>query len=200
VTILKENKNRSGVYRLINNVNGKSYVGSSTNLTHRFYWYFNTKNLVSRNTFTICKALLKYGYSNFTLEILEYCDPDSLISREQYYLDLLNPEYNILPAAGSTRGRFLSQQHKAKISATKLGVKPSKETLEKLRKHLAVFNMSKGFKVEVTDLETGVTSVYASLAKAGEAVNSSSGALSAYCKKQALGYDKPWKKDTLLKY
>jgi len=149
---------------------------------------------VSRNTFTICKALLKYGYSPEYIPWIysgEYCDPDSLISREQYYLDLLNPEYNILPAAGSTRGRFLSQQHKAKISATKLGVKPSKEALEKLRKHLAVFNMSKGFKVEVTDLETGVTSVYASLAKAGEAVNSSSGALSAYCKKQALGYDKP---------
>jgi len=72
-----------------------------------------------------------------------------------------------LPAAGSTIGRFLSQTHKAKISATKLGVKPSKETHppnweENLRKHLSVFNASKGFKVEVTDLETGVTTVYAS--------------------------------------
>jgi hypothetical protein len=57
-------------------------------------------------------------------------------------LDLLKPEYNILPAAGSTIGRFLSQTHKAKISATKLGVKPSKETLENLRKHLSVFNAS----------------------------------------------------------
>ena len=80
-------------------------------------------------------------------------------------MDLLKPEYNILPAAGSTIGRFLSQTHKAKISATKLGVKPSKETHppeENLRKHLSVFNASKGFKVEVTDLETGVTTVYAS--------------------------------------
>jgi group I intron endonuclease len=49
----------------------------------------------------INNALLKYGYSNFTLEILEYCDPSEAISREQYYLDSLNPEYNILLTAGS---------------------------------------------------------------------------------------------------
>jgi len=30
------------------------------------------------------------------LEILEYCDPLNIISREQYYLDNLKPEYNIL--------------------------------------------------------------------------------------------------------
>jgi hypothetical protein len=30
------------------------------------------------------KALLKYGYSRFKLEILEYCDPSNVIEREQY--------------------------------------------------------------------------------------------------------------------
>jgi len=44
----------------------------------------------------IYKALLKYGYSKFSLEILEYCDPKDLTKREQYYLDLLKPNYNIL--------------------------------------------------------------------------------------------------------
>lgn len=34
------------------------------------------------------RALLKYGYLNFTLE---YCDIDSLLEREQYYLDNLKP-------------------------------------------------------------------------------------------------------------
>ena len=50
------------------------------------------------------KALLKYGYSNFKLEILEYCDKDEVLSREQYYLDFLKPEYNILKQAGSSLG------------------------------------------------------------------------------------------------
>jgi len=35
----------------------------------------------------IYDALLKYGYNNFTLEILEYCKIDILIEREQYYIN-----------------------------------------------------------------------------------------------------------------
>lgn len=49
-------------------------------------------------------ALLLYGYSNFSLEILEYCEPSDVISREQYYMDLLKPEYNTLKTAGSSIG------------------------------------------------------------------------------------------------
>jgi group I intron endonuclease len=50
----------------------------------------------------INKALLKYGYSKFRLEIIEYCEPKDAIKREQYYIDFLEPEYNILKIAGST--------------------------------------------------------------------------------------------------
>jgi group I intron endonuclease len=52
----------------------------------------------------INKALIKYGYSNFSLEILEYCEPSRVVTREQYYIDLLKPEYNILKVAGSSWG------------------------------------------------------------------------------------------------
>jgi hypothetical protein len=33
----------------------------------------------------IWKALLKHGYSNFSLEILEYCKVSELLIREDYY-------------------------------------------------------------------------------------------------------------------
>ena len=51
----------------------------------------------------ICRALLKYGYSNFSLSIIEYCDANNCLAREQYYIDLLEPEYNILKHAGSSK-------------------------------------------------------------------------------------------------
>lgn len=38
------------------------------------------------------------------MEVLEYCELDILNEREQYYLDTLNPEYNILKSARSFRG------------------------------------------------------------------------------------------------
>jgi group I intron endonuclease len=55
-------------------------------------------------------ALLKYGYSNFRLEILEYCEKKETVSREQHYFDLFKPEYNILKVAGSTLGFRHSQE------------------------------------------------------------------------------------------
>ena len=72
---------------------------------------------------TIYKAILKYGYSNFSLEILEYCDIKDIISREQYFLDLLNPEYNSLKIAGSSLGFNHSEESKQKMSEAKKGEK-----------------------------------------------------------------------------
>jgi group I intron endonuclease len=57
------------------------------------------------NNTPIHNALLKYGFSNLTLEILEYCKEGiNPITREQFYLELLKPEYNILQEAGSSLG------------------------------------------------------------------------------------------------
>jgi group I intron endonuclease len=72
---------------------------------------------------SINKALLKYDYSGFQLEILEYCEPSDVILREQHYIDLLAPEYNILKIAGSSLGFKHSDVAKAKISLAKSGEK-----------------------------------------------------------------------------
>jgi hypothetical protein len=56
------------------------------------------------NTITIHRALLKYGYSAFSLYILEYCNKEDLVSREQHYLDIYKAEYNTLKIAGSSLG------------------------------------------------------------------------------------------------
>lgn len=49
----------------------------------------------------IYAAILKYGHSNFSVEILEYCKRSDVIDREGYYFNLLKPKYNLLPTAGS---------------------------------------------------------------------------------------------------
>ena len=95
IILSKENKDKSGIYRWVNKLNNNTYVGSGLNLAKRIGEYYSQSEL-KRNPRPIHAALLKYGYENFQLEILEYCRADELIKREQYYLDLLNPEYNIL--------------------------------------------------------------------------------------------------------
>jgi group I intron endonuclease len=133
--IFTDNRNASGVYRWINKTTGKSYIGSGINLTKRFYLYYSFKALTSvlnNGNSVIARALLKSGYSNFRLEILEYCDPLDVIEREQYYIDLLRPEYNILKTAGSRLGHKHYQETINKISEGSKGKILSEETKDKI--------------------------------------------------------------------
>jgi len=114
--ILNENKDKSGVYRLTNLENQKSYVGSSVDLRRRFHVYYSTARLRNSNM-AIYKALLKYEPSSFSLEILEYCEPDKAVLKEQEYINLLKPSYNLNPIAGSSLGYKHSEEALAKLSA-----------------------------------------------------------------------------------
>ena len=51
---------------------------------------------MANDSMLICRSLIKYGYSNFRLEILEYCDSEIRFDRESYYIAFCSPEYNIL--------------------------------------------------------------------------------------------------------
>ena len=93
--ILKDNKNKSGIYMWKNQINDKKYIGSSQNLRKRFQEYFNTNHLLINISMNICKALEKHGHSNFSLTIIEYCSPDKCLIREKHYWNLFKPEYNI---------------------------------------------------------------------------------------------------------
>lgn len=121
-TILKENKDRSGIYMLTNKLTNDIYIGQSKNISNRFKNYFNISYIKSKKGFIINRALIKYGYSNFSLTILEYCDKSNLLIREQYYFDKLNPQYNILKTAGSSQGFKHSDNTKTKISKSLKGI------------------------------------------------------------------------------
>ena len=118
VHILKEQKDKSGVYCLINKINGHSYVGSSINLASRMKNYLNNTFLKGRQNanMPIVKALLKYGQSNFTLLILEYVEAKSLIVRETYFITLIIPYYNILKQGYSSLGYKHTKETKELLS------------------------------------------------------------------------------------
>lgn len=102
----------------------------------------------------INRALLKHRHSNFSLEILEYCKAEDLLTREDFYFKLLKPQYNLLTEPGSPLGRKQSEEAKAKISAFQ-----------------ASNPQAKSVKIEVQDLETGITTLYNSINEAARALN-----------------------------
>lgn len=154
-SVLTDNKGKSGIYKWTNKVNGKIYIGSSADLSKRLRNYFNTSYLSDfKDIMLIYKALLAHGFDNFKLDILEHCEPCVLINREQYYIDLLKPEYNILKVAGSILGVKRSADTIAKIRARALS--RTEEALAKNRAHLKKLNASQKHKDHLAKLNTSL--------------------------------------------
>jgi group I intron endonuclease len=126
-----------------------------------YYSIFFLERELKTNRSLIYKSLIKNGYSAFSLEIMEYCEPDKVINREQYYLDLLNPEYNILTTAGSSLGRKHSEDTKVKLRAIALAPKrkellkilhANEELQAKRLERLKVYNASEKHKEHLEKL------------------------------------------------
>lgn len=176
INILNQNKNKAGIYIWKNVITGKSYVGSAIDLSKRLKFYFDTKGLkrvLSKESSFIYNAILKYGYINFSLDILEFCSKDIVLVREQYYIDTLNPEYNILKTAGSRFGSKHTAKTKKRISITSRGrkicIKANKANNEVLSKFIRDDTKRKlslrcqGVNVKVYDKSNNIVNEFSSI-------------------------------------
>ena len=86
------------IYKITNNVNGKSYIGQTIqSVKERFYQHCAKKCSQAILNMAIHRAINKYGKSNFTIEILEKVESINLNDREKYwirYYDSYNNGYN----------------------------------------------------------------------------------------------------------
>lgn len=93
---------RGFIYKITNNVNGKVYIGQTIQtVKERFYQHCATKCSDSVLNMAIHKAIKKYGKSNFTIEVIEEVDKDSLNDREKFWIEYYNSYNN---GYNSTRG------------------------------------------------------------------------------------------------
>jgi group I intron endonuclease len=78
-------KGLCGIYCIKCTVTGAMYIGSSINLAVRLI-----DHLVSGHTNQrLQNAIAKYGLENFEFCVLEFCDLEVRLQREQHYLDIL---------------------------------------------------------------------------------------------------------------
>ena len=111
-------KNRCGIYIFTNIINGKKYIGSSKDLYNRLHeHYHNLMNNKAHNKH-FQASWNKNKENNFIYSILEFCDEDVRFEREQYYLDVINPEYNLTNQVIANFGVTPSDEVKLKISNT----------------------------------------------------------------------------------
>lgn len=88
-------ENICGVYKLVNLINGKFYIGSTKNMRKRLWKHRALLRHNKHNNPHLQNSWNKYGENNFDYCILETCNEQNQYEREQFYIDTLHPEYNI---------------------------------------------------------------------------------------------------------
>ncbi len=111
------------IYKIVNVINGKKYVGSALVIRQRWRDHVKSLNENKHHSRYLQRAWNKYGEENFTFSIIEHCDRDIMLAREQYWIDKLEAfgknGYNMCPVAGSALGVKRSEENKRKNSETK---------------------------------------------------------------------------------
>lgn len=93
----------SGIYLITSKVNGKKYVGQSVNIGKRWQKHLSDLKANRHKNKHLQNHFNKYLTEDLTFEVLEgVIDLSLLTEREQHYMDLLKPEFNACPAAGSS--------------------------------------------------------------------------------------------------
>lgn len=119
-TFRNETNKLSGIYLIFNCVTGDSYIGSVS--TNRFYARFSNHLLYFKGSKVLKHAVKKYKMPNFAFLILEIL-PDivnkennkMLLDMEDFYLNSLFPNYNILTEAGFSFGYKHSEVTRLKM-------------------------------------------------------------------------------------
>lgn len=128
-----------GIYK-IEDLFGRIYVGGSINLKYRKWAHFGSLKSNRHINKKLQKEFNENGIDFFRFVILEFCEKELLLEREQFYIDTLNPYYNICRFAGTTKGnsggmkgRVMSDEHKKKISDSNKGRIVSEESKIKMK-------------------------------------------------------------------
>ena len=111
-----------GIYKWTNLINGKKYIGKAEDVARRKRGYKD--ELKKGSDRYIIKALRKYGFENFSFEVIEkVAEGDNILEREQYWMNYYNSQdkhfgYNILNANETPGEKYSigSKNNKARLN------------------------------------------------------------------------------------
>jgi len=118
----------TGIYKILNKINNKIYIGSATNIKKRWRdhkWYLKQNK---HHNLHLQSAWNKYGEENFEFTIILECTIDELIIKEKEFIILFksknsNHGYNINDPRKIYLGKNCSEEIKNKQSERMLGEK-----------------------------------------------------------------------------
>ena len=107
----------SAIYQIKNIVTQQIYVGSAIRFAKRRDGHLHELRRNMHGNSRLQNSFNKYGEASFIFELLEeVTDKNKLIEREQFYIDTLNPYYNICRKAKSALGTKRTEEVKKRMS------------------------------------------------------------------------------------
>ncbi len=106
----------TGIYKITNNQTGSVYVGSSENLNKRIPKHFYELRKGKHVNNKLQKDFNIFGEENFIVSIILYCEKSELIEYEQFFVNTLDPFYNIWKEDVNSKKGVLGQKYKNSIS------------------------------------------------------------------------------------
>lgn len=122
------------IYMISNNINGKIYIGKTIDPDKRWRRHRNrAASNDKRYCYYIHRALNKYGWRNFTFEVIEQHQNKKDQNEAEkfwiaYYKFIGAQVYNLTNGGEGCDGRVVSEETRRKISIAHLGMKHSNET------------------------------------------------------------------------
>lgn len=143
-----EYKGKAGIYRIVNTINNKCYIGQSINLAVRIRAHIR---YIKRNTEkqVIYNAIRKYGVDNFSIEIVTILPPHDNLKKnldlcEKIYIaiyDSYKNGYNsTLGGDGGILGYHMSEEEKIKRSLAQKGKKKDPLVISSRAKTVYMYN------------------------------------------------------------
>ena len=123
----------SAVYKIVNEVTGDSYIGSSRDVKRRWAAHKSPSRWKYRPN-KLYQDMYKYGVDKFRFQILVPVMPEHLKQVEQECIEMLKPTYNNNNAKGRDVERYKETQKKYYQS------KKGKETRKKYQSQLCSYN------------------------------------------------------------
>jgi group I intron endonuclease len=123
----------SGLYQIQSKIKPERiYIGSAVSIGNRWCCHLHGLRRNKHSNNKLQNHYNKYGESDLQFSVLLSCDKKDLIKTEQFFIDSLNPWFNICQKANSHLGIKMSEEAKRKMSLAKIGIKLSDEHRKKI--------------------------------------------------------------------
>lgn len=153
-----ENRTICGIYAWENKINGKRYIGQSTDCEKRRREHIYTAKYGGKDSNrALYRAINKYGIDNFLFYIICECEPSELNDKEKFFINEYDTMgingYNM--TSGGDCNFVMTQEIKDKISQAKTGHKNTKEHNANISSGLMGHKVSAETRERMSKAQTG---------------------------------------------